>query len=80
MEAIPSTFVFLDDASRPFLIHNGWLHRWHPDKVWVTNRPVTRAELPAMLARRINPEHEHLYKVPTPQPVPPLPVSGAAVS
>lgn len=45
-------FVFLDDDSRPYrcCMYCGtpWLFYWHPDKVWVTLKPVTQTDIWSM--------------------------------
>ncbi|MDD5220714.1 MAG: hypothetical protein PHV11_09115 [Candidatus Bipolaricaulis sp.] len=41
--------VFLDDNLRPFYIVSiggqKWLHYWHPDKMWVSLRPIKENEI-----------------------------------
>lgn len=72
-------FVFLDQ-NRPKLITRGWMHYWHPDKRWVTEREVTQEETTTFEARKLKPEHARLYNTEPGWPIPDLPVSGAAVS
>lgn len=49
---IPSNgFVFLDHTSRPFKVmrygkdQETWMFYWHPDKKWVTLRPLNEFEI-----------------------------------
>lgn len=60
-----SPFVFLDLNSEPWLVHNGWLHRWHRGaKCWVTARPFVSGETEIMAERKLKPEHAALYGPP----------------
>lgn len=59
------TFVFLDLNSEPWLVHQGWLHRWHRGaKCWVTARELRNFELGEMEKRKLKPEHAALYGPP----------------
>ena len=60
-----SPFVFLDLNSEPWLVHDGWLHRWHRGaKCWVTARPLVSGETEIMAERKLKPEHAALYGQP----------------
>lgn len=53
----PSTFVFLDLTSKPWLVHDKWLHRWHRgQKSWVTARELVPGEIELMSPRKLPPE------------------------
>lgn len=56
-----SPFVFLDDASRPYLAFRGWLHYWHADKKWVTLRAMKPGERERLEARKLPDEQAALY-------------------
>ena len=56
-----SPFVFLDDASRPYLAFRGWLHYWHADKKWVTLREMKPGECGTLEARKLPDEQAALY-------------------
>ena len=59
--AVGSPFVFLDDASRPYLAFRGWLHYWHADKKWVTLREMKPGECETLEARKLPDEQAALY-------------------
>lgn len=56
-----SPFVFLDDASRPYLAFRGWLHYWHADKKWVTLREMRPGERETLEARKLPDDQAALY-------------------
>ena len=33
-------FVFIGIDARPHYVKDGWLWWWHPDKKWVTEKPI----------------------------------------
>lgn len=59
------TFVFLDLNSEPWLVHEGWLHRWNRGaKCWVTARELRNFELGEMEKLKLKPELAALYGPP----------------
>ncbi len=64
-----SPFVFIDDASRPFLVFNDWLHRWNKGtNGWVTSRPLEPGEIEALALRKLPDYHAALYGWPCQPP------------
>lgn len=61
---IPASFVFLDAQRDPFLVHDGWLHWWHPNKEWVTQRELRPGEDQLFALRRLPDEQAALYGYP----------------
>lgn len=59
-------FVFLDDNHRPFRVRQFgeelWLHYWHPDKRWVTLRPLRTFEGPELKDRALPEDQAKLYE------------------
>ena len=61
-------FVFIDDAGRPYRVKlwgNGvneedrlWLFYWHPDKTWVSLRPIEKTEALMLLGRGALPKDQ----------------------
>ena len=56
-----SPFVFIDDASRPYLAFRGWLHYLHADDKWVTLRVMKPGERETLEARKLPDEQAALY-------------------
>ena len=51
-------FVFLDDANRPYRVKlwgnsekDLWIFYWHPDRKWVSLRPIQKTEALILLSR-----------------------------
>lgn len=61
MKSSGSPFVFLDDASRPYLAFRDWLHYWHADKKWVTLRALKPSERETLEARKLPDDQAALY-------------------
>ena len=56
-------FVFIDDASRPYLVSKGWLWRRHPDGQWVSLRELKAGELGLLEKRKLNPDLAKHYGI-----------------
>lgn len=58
-------FVFLDMANKPYRIamwgNEAWLFYWHPDKKWVSLRPITQSEVWNFQKRELPKEQQLLY-------------------
>jgi hypothetical protein len=52
-------FVFLDEASIPWMVNENWLYRWNNQ--WITSRELVDGELELMAAKRLPPERAALY-------------------
>jgi hypothetical protein len=58
-------FIFLGADHRPYrcsmIGDEAWLHWWHPDKKWVTMRPVSQTEIWSM-PRNLTDAEQELYR------------------
>jgi hypothetical protein len=59
-------FVFLDSNNNPYLIRiwensGPWLFYWHPDKHWVSLRPVNQTDIWRFYPNRLSEERANLY-------------------
>lgn len=57
----PPPFVFLDAASRPYLVLNGWLRYQTGDKKWVTLRELKPGEYALLGSRKLPDAEADLY-------------------
>ncbi len=56
-----SSFVFLDDASRPYLVFRGWINYRHSDNQWVTLRELKPGERETLEALKLPDDQAALY-------------------
>jgi len=61
-------FVYIDDANRPYRVKlwgddekTLWLFYWHPDKTWVSLRPIRKDEALILLGRALPKDQAALY-------------------